>query len=177
VIEEWRAIPGFEGAYEVSDLGNVRSVDRWVTFVRRGRQVSLFYKSQTLARAPHPGGYVLVHLYKDQVRKALTVHKAVMAAFVGPRPAGLEILHGDDDKANCRLDNLKYGTRAQNIAEAVERGTTARGERSAQAKLTATEVLEIRRRAGEPQEHLAQEFGCTFSNISAIQLRKSWRHV
>ena len=177
MTEEWRAIPGFEGFYEVSDLGNVRSVDRWVTFMNRGREASLFYHAQPMARAPHPGGYVLVHLYKDQKRKAMTVHKAVMLAFVGPRPPHLEILHGDDDKTNCRLGNLRYGTRLQNVAEAVARGRVTRGEKSASAKLTVCDVADIRRRVGEPQQDLAQEFGCTFSNISAIQLRKSWRHV
>lgn len=155
---------GFEGFYEVSDMGRVRSI--------RGR-----YCGRILSPGPHPGGYPLMHLYRNGRRIARTLHSLVAAAFIGPRPRGQEVRHKDGVKTNCRAENLSYGTHRQNEADKLAHGTLPLGEKNAAAKLTARDVREIRRRAGERQEDLAKEFGCTFSNISAIQLRKSWRHV
>ena len=72
---------------------------------------------------------------------------------------------------------MRYDTPAGNNADKLMHGTLPRGEDSHSAKLTTVDVLEIRRRVGEAQQTLADEFGCTFSNISAIQRRRSWRHV
>lgn len=176
--EEWRSILGFEGLYEVSNLGNARSVDcvrqrraRWGGFE------TLSFKGKSIALCPHSGGYLMLHLYRDGERTPVTLHRAVMEAFVGPRPAGMEILHADDNKTNCQLSNLSYGTKAKNEADKVARGRSLKGDRSGNAKLTPKEVISIRERRGELQDNLAAEYGCTVSNISAIQLRKSWDHV
>jgi hypothetical protein len=127
--------------------------------------------------SPHTGGYHMVHLYMGGVRTPMTLHKAVMLAFAGPRPQGTEIRHLDGDRKNCRLENLAYSTRTENEADKERHGTRLRGEASALAKLTVADVQDIRRRRGERQEALAAEFGCTFSNISAIQRGVSWKHV
>ena len=158
---EWRPVPGFENCYEVSENGDVRS--------RRTGQV--------LAKCPHSGGYVMSHLYVGGVRTAMTNHRIVAEAFLGKRPEGLEVMHLDGDKTNNRIENLRYGTHAENERHKSEHGTHQIGERNPGAKLTAEDVRQIRQRRGELQEDLAVEFGCTFSNISAIQLGKSWRHV
>lgn len=162
--EEWRPVAGFEGRYSVSNLGRVRS--------EQGQ-----YKGRILARGPHPGGYAVMHLYKDGKRTARTLHSLVAAAFIGPRPDGQEVRHKDGVQQNCRYDNLCYGTRLENEADKERHGNVLRGDRNSASKLTVDDVREIRRRSNERQEALAQEFGCTFSNISAIQRRKSWRHV
>lgn len=88
-----------------------------------------------------------------------------------------EVRHLDGDQCNCRENNLAWGTKKENEADKELHGTRLRGEQSPTARLTVPDVLAIRARIGEPQEALAAEFGCTFSNISAVQLRKSWRHV
>lgn len=158
---EWRPIVGFEGLYEASNAGRVRSC-------RTGK---------LLAECPHSGGYLMSHLYKDGVREARTNHKIVASAFLGPRPEGQEVMHLDGDKTNNSVVNLAYGTRLENESHKALHGTLMRGERNHVAKLTADDVRAIRARRGERQEDLAEEYGCTFSNISAIQRRKSWRHV
>ena len=164
MIEEWRPVVGFEGLYEVSDAGQVRSI--------RGP-----YCGRVLSPGPHNGGYPLIHLYRSGRRTARTLHSIVAAAFIGPRPDGQVVRHVDGVRTNCRAGNLLYGTPQQNEADKQVHGTVPRGEKNAAAKLTAEDVRQIRNRAGERQETLAAEFGCTFGNISAIQLRKSWRHV
>lgn len=176
--ENWRDVLNFEGFYEVSDLGNVRSVKREVRRITRWGTVSKsVYTSQFIKRNLMTNGYYCVHLYKDGVRSAMSVHRVVIEAFVGPRPHRMEIMHLDDDKSNCALTNLKYGTRQENENHKVLQGRSLKGEKSPSAKLNKTQVLEIRARKGEPLEDLAFEYGCTFSNISAIQLRKSWKHL
>lgn len=162
--EEWRPVPGYESLYEVSSLGRARSLHRGAP--------------RLLALGPHPGGYRVFHLYRDGVRTSTTLHVAVTLAFHGPRPSpDHEARHLDGHKPNCRADNLAWGTRAENAADMVAHGTRRRGEQMSQAKLTEAAVHAIRARAGEPQQRLADEFGCTYSNISAIILRKSWQHV
>jgi hypothetical protein len=80
-------------------------------------------------------------------------------------------------KSNSRADNLAWGTHIENEADKDLHGTRAVGEQHPTHKLSEADVREIRRRTSDLQQDLADEFGCTFSNISAIQLRKSWKHV
>ena len=179
--EIWKPVLGFEGLYEVSNLGRARSLARSCTFTNRwGGKTTRFFESVLLSVGKRKDGYLNVSFYRNGEADVQTVHRAVCEAFIGPRPHGMEILHADDDKSNNHLTNLSYGTKAENEQQKVDRGRSRRGERAAgaaSAKLTVSDVREIRQRRGEPQEDLALEFGCTFSNISAIQLRKSWRHV
>lgn len=173
--EIWKAVPGYQGYYEASTLGRVRSLDRY-TVDKRGR--SRFYKGRILAGGPHFGGYETIHLHKDGERWATVRHIVIAATFLPPRPTpDHEVRHLDGDKANCQAANLEWGTHEENEADKDRHGTRLRGERVGGAKLGEAAVRAIRERAGEPQQDLADEFGCTFSNISAIQLRKSWRHV
>lgn len=117
--EKWLPIPGWEGAYEVSDMGRVRSLDRIIVCkngVRKPR------KGRILRPAPNYGGYLGVALcaYGKQVTRH--IHVLMMEAFVGPRPEGMDICHKDDDPTGNRLDNLRYGTRAENIHDMIRNG-------------------------------------------------------
>lgn len=102
-IENWRPVPGDEGRYEVSDLGRVRNA-RTGRVLRAGRSSS---------------GYLTVCLGRDRSR---AVHGLVARAFLGEPPAGHEVMHLDEDRTNPRLDNLRYGTRTENILHAVRSG-------------------------------------------------------
>lgn len=178
MTEAWKAVVGFEGAYEVSDLGRVRSLRR--SYTRRNRwggYETRWTTPRILKFGRTEGGYLQAHFHVDGDHVAQTVHAVVLTAFIGPRPPATEGLHLNHNKADNRLVNLKWGTHQENEAAKVAAGRSLKGERSAQAKLLPADIAAIRRRRGEPQQDLADEFGCTFSNISAIQLRKSWRHV
>lgn len=176
--EEWKAVPGYEGIYEASTLGRVRSLDRVIHKLNRWGSVSpMKLHGRVLAGGPHVGGYESMHLYRDGVQWATVTHIVIALTFIGPCPIGQETMHANGNKYDNRLENLSYGTHKENEDAKDVHGTRPKGEQSTSAKLRVTDVLEIRRRVGEPQQELADEFGCTFSNISAIQLRKSWRHV
>lgn len=112
--EEWRPVVGYEGIYEVSNVGRVRSVPR-VDAAGRVRAPKI--KAQTLSN-----GYPMVLLYKDRKQRAARVHVLVAEAFLGPRPPGLVVNHIDHDKTNNQTENLEYVTQLENIQAAVRAG-------------------------------------------------------
>jgi hypothetical protein len=114
--ERWLPVPGYETAYEVSDHGRVRSLDRRVpsgqgkTRIARGR----------ILRPSLVHGHPAVSL--GRVRKEY-VHALVLQAFVGPAPDGMECCHGDGVRTNNHLSNLRWGTRLSNNLDAIRHGT------------------------------------------------------
>jgi hypothetical protein len=175
--ERWLPVPGFEGFYEVSDFGRVRSVVRMTTRGIRGGGI----------RRPVPDrhGYLRMALSRYGKVRSRYVHRLVALAFIGPNPPRQEVRHGPGGKLDNRLVNLSYGTRADNENDKVRDGTfrhgggTYWGERHHQSKLTAAIVLECRRRAaaGEQQTALALEFGISQSAMNNAILGKTWRHL
>lgn len=118
--EEWRAVVGHEGAYEVSNLGNVRSLTRLVTQMSRwGSRVQYLRKGQALAPVRVPNGYLHVALSGTQV----AVHTLVLEAFAARRPAGMQCAHNDGDRSNNALSNLRWATPKENNADKRQHGT------------------------------------------------------
>jgi hypothetical protein len=130
--ENWLPIPGFEGAYSVSDQGRVRSEERVITY-GHGDLAGQFLRRQAmkiLRPTVVPLGYPTVSLYKTHRQQKCRVHELVLLAFAGQRSAGLECLHSDDVKTNNVLSNLSYGTRSDNICDMVRNGRHWRSRRS-----------------------------------------------
>ena len=119
--ERWLSVPGYESKYEVSDLGNVRSVGRWVT---RRHSGAYWTDGQTLKpRLGHHGHhYVTLFGKTKKDRKHFGVHQLVLLAFVGPCPAGMECCHWDDVPSNNHLINLRWGTKSDNMQDKVRNG-------------------------------------------------------
>lgn len=117
-MTNWRPVPGWE-YYEVSDEGEVRSLDRVVTKKDGSQQ---FYKGKRLRSRSTPTGHRYVQLSKDSRPIGVAVHRLVMEAFVGPAPEGNEVCHNDGDPANNRLENLRYDTHSENAFDAVQHG-------------------------------------------------------
>lgn len=119
--ENWRAIPEFEGAYEVSDQGRVRSLDREFTDNRGYRQrVAGCVLKQRLDRR---GGYLRLNLYKNSKRYTRLVHRLILTAFMGPCPPGMEACHGDAVRHNNDLSNLRWDTKESNASDQKRHGT------------------------------------------------------
>lgn len=113
MTENWKDVPGYEGRYQVSDLGNVRSVDRRVRLVAHGKETTRHSPGCVLRPGTAQSGHLTVALGKGNSQ---WVHRLVMLAFVGPCPEGCEVLHLDHRPTNNTLANLKYGTRGENVA-------------------------------------------------------------
>jgi hypothetical protein len=113
--ERWLPIPGYEGLYDVSDLGQVRSVPR--TDARGVPRKGVIRKLSTR------NGYYSTRLYKHGESKAYSMHVLVLTAFVGPRPDGMVVRHLNGNPSDNRLDNLSWGTPSTNQLDSVRHGT------------------------------------------------------
>lgn len=111
--ETWRPVPGYEGRYDVSDLGRVRS---WLPY--HGLATP-----RLMNATPDDRGYPVIQLFGGPRTIARKVHRLVLETFVGPRPEGFDTRHLDGDTSNNRLSNLRYGTRSENNFDAVRHGT------------------------------------------------------
>jgi NUMOD4 motif/HNH endonuclease len=170
MAEEWKPVPGYEGLYEASNLGNVRSFHAGRGSGKRG---DLLRPALTGGASPR----LCVVLYKNGVKKKTRlVHQLVLEAFTGPCPPGQEARHGPGGALDNRLANLCWGTKAENEADRVRDGTTNRGERQWSARLTREQVTECRRRyaAGEGQGVLAAEFGVSGPTVSNAITGATW---
>ena len=110
--EEWKDIPEYEGLYQVSNLGRVKSLKRF----RKGKNGSLVsVKEKILKPQINRDGYYLVQLYKQSIRKWYQVHRIVWEAFNGSIPEGYEINHLDERPVNNALSNLSLVTHKENV--------------------------------------------------------------
>lgn len=107
--EEWRDVVGFEGFYQVSNLGRVKSLDRDIPYIFNGKTVIQHKKGQIMKLHPDSDGYLRVNLHVAHVKnKLLGVHRIVAQAFI-PNPENLPCVnHKDYDKANNHVDNLEW---------------------------------------------------------------------
>jgi hypothetical protein len=114
----WKPVPGFEGRYEVSDGGEVRSLDRVIeTVSRKGKPYRQLRKGRTL-RPGKLGNAGHRHVVLDG-RVDRTVHSLVLESFIGPCPPGMEARHLNDDPMDNRLENLCWGTRSENSHDSI----------------------------------------------------------
>lgn len=114
MIEEWREVVGFEGLYEVSNHGNVKSVDREVPHGNTSGTRKI--KGRILKQYRHNSmGHWIVGLCREGKSKNYFVHSLVLEAFVGPKPQGKVACHGEKGTYDNCLDNLRYGTQWENV--------------------------------------------------------------
>jgi hypothetical protein len=170
--EEWRAVVGWEGLYEVSSAGSIRSVERRIPLPYSGTR---FVRSRILKPwATH--GYPTVCLARLGETEKKKVHVAVAEAFLGSRPAGFDICHGDGNRGNPRLDNLRYATRKENHSDKRRHGTHLKGEEVPTSKLTPQDVARIR---NDPrrQRDIAADYGIAQAHVSRLKNRAQWVHI
>ena len=119
ITEIWKEIDGYEGYYEVSNLGNVRSMDRSIIDVK-GRQY--FYCGHIMTLSENDDGYYTVKLSKDGTTKRVNVHTLVAKHFVPGYFDGAEVDHIDADRKNNIFSNLRWVTHTDNIKHSIELG-------------------------------------------------------
>jgi len=163
--EEWRPVVGYEGWYEVSNLGSVRRIK-----VSRGA-----HRRCVLQTALASTGYPQVHLYRDGRFTRRYIHRLVAEIFLEPCPPRHQVNHRNGVKADNRAVNLEWVTSSGNQRHAYALGLkTSAGT----AKLTFAEVKIIRSKRGMMTERaLGQEFGVTSSAIGKILRRRNWKYA
>lgn len=161
-MEIWKDIPGYEGKYQASSLGRIRSLDRQIG--TPGTVGCKFMKGRVLRPGPTNSGHLYVVLGHGAA--GTPVHQLIARTFIGPRPEGTEVCHNDGDPTNNRADNLRYDTRTNNILDVFKNGKHWR-------KLSLKDVREI---LNEPSTvtgaSLAKKYGVSQTTISRVRLRR-----
>lgn len=164
-MEVWKDIPGFEGHYQASSDGRVRSLDRDIPCAHGAtRRV----KGRILTPARYDKtGHVSVVL--GHGAHGSPVHRLVARAFLGAQPEGCEVLHMNGDPKDNRVVNLRYGTRTENILDVYNQGGKWR-------TLTADQAVEIKKRLqeGETGASIAKAYGVSKSCISDLKRGKTF---
>ena len=166
--ERWRDIPGYEGAYQVSDRGRARSLPK-----------RAFKGTRTLKPRPQRG-YQRVHLSVDGQVKEFKIDVLVLMAFVGLRPPGMESCHEDGIPSHNWPENLRWDTHKGNHSDRIRHGTSNRGEKHGNSKLKSHNIIQIRylrRICKWKQQRIAQAFGCARTRISMICSGRAWGHI
>lgn len=169
---------GFEGYYEVSDQGRVRSKDRVINFDGRWGETRRAQASTLLRPLKHSGGYNKVTLWKDGSATQVLIHKAVLEAFVGKRPNGMQAAHANGDKQDNRLSNLRWATPAENQADREGHGTGRIGRPHPVTRLGLDMARVIRRvhsESGMNVSKLARCFGIPRTTTAAIINNRVWK--
>jgi hypothetical protein len=169
--ELWVPVVGWADFYEVSDLGQVRSIERLVQFGTSTRRAP-----SKIRKPRNANGYLGLVLSAGDRRATVRVHVIVAEAFHGPRPEGLVIRHINGISTDNRACNLAYGTAAENYADRANHGRMPKGVGHPGAKLTEDEVRFIRT-SGLPQLVLAARFGVGKRVVFNIIHRLRWKHL
>ena len=173
--EVWRNIPKYEGLYQVSNLGKVRSLDRHVKDSNNERR--RFLKGKLLKHGI-TNKYQHVTLCIKSEQKTYSVHCLVMLAFKGTPPKDKEVAHNNGVRDDNKLTNLRYATKVENSLDRIEHGTSNKGERHGRTHLTETDVRVIRKISKQfLGKELARRYNVSTAVISNILSRKSWVHI
>ena len=169
-MQIWKPVLGFEGFYEASESGEIRSIQRQNTKNKR-LMGGDFVKPILGSR-----GYFVVNLTKPGIRKQIFLHKIILEAFIGPRPKGFQCCHNDGNKLNCNLENLRWDTISNNHKDKRLHGTWQIGEKANNAKLTNEIVIFIRKNKLTPKE-AAKKFNMSITNAKRIVNKETWWHL
>lgn len=169
MIEIWKDIKDYEGFYQVSNLGRIRSLTRNVKQHSSSIQTK---RGKILSLAIDRGGYVFCALSKNNNLKTYKVHRLVANSFI-PNPLDRkEINHKDCDKTNNVVWNLEWSTRSHNINHAISNGRLKYpvGESCYNSKLTNNQRIEMyeQRTRGMLLKDLSAKYGVSISVASKI---------
>ena len=170
-MEVWKDIPGYEGKYQASTKGRIRSLTRRVRVVAHGTEATRITRGRVL----RPGRYCKsghLSVVLGHGASGSPVHRLVALTFLGPPPVGCVVCHKDGDPTNNAIENLRYDTRAENIKDVIRQGGRWR-------KLTAKDVLQIRKKleSGKKGSEIAKEFSVSEYTISSIKHRRTFARL
>lgn len=167
--EIWKDIEGYEGLYQVSNLGRIKSLERYVW----NRFSYILVKERILKQSNDKYGYCIISLNKNNKGKVFKVHRLVAQAFIPNSLNAPQVNHKDEDKKNNYVDNLEwcdskynntYGTRIERIV------------RNRENKLSKKQVMEIYT-SNLKNKELAQKYNVCTTTIGYIKTGKIWKNI
>lgn len=173
--EVWKDVAGYEGYYQISNKGRVKSLERTV-YTPLHKEKIVYERLMSLK--PNKHGYSELRLNKDGNRECFKCHRLVAIAFI-PNPENKpQINHINGIKTDNRVENLEWCTRKENMQHAFEIGLMPRGENRFSSKLTDDQVLAIRKMGfKQNQSETARQLGVSRSSIQDIMHNRKWTHL
>lgn len=169
-IEIWKDIPGYEGYYQASNMGRIRSIDRKIE--RSDGKLAKF-NGMILKTGDNSIGYLQVSLLRNGFAKKWYVHTLVLLAFCGQGMVGHQACHINSNKFDNRLLNLKWGSKTENEGH--------KSIESRKKKLTPTIVKNIRAEPGENglelYTYIANKYNISKCHVAKIRLFKVWKNL
>jgi hypothetical protein len=169
--EIWRDINGYEGLYQVSNLGRIKRFNKDkrcnIYKILKAKINNLRHNSSSIG------------LCKNGKHKYLSIHRLVLETFVGPRSFGMECRHLDGNPKNNKLENLKWGTPKENLQDKIKHETIICGSKHWFSILTEVQIIEIKQfhTEGKSNGEIAKIYKVNRQTISNIINKKSWKHV
>lgn len=166
--EIWKNIKNYKGLYQISNYGKVKSLIK-----HNGT-------NERILKLGKRSGYFQVMLCKKQNKKTYYTHRLVLETFIGLCPLNMEACHGDGNKENNFIKNLRWGTHRENSDDQIRHGTTLRGLKNPSIKLNELQVRIIKRLLSDnylTQQEIAKIFGVSPSLISHIKTKRLWEYL
>lgn len=179
--EVWRNVIGYEGIYQISNYGRIKSIERFFIKNRRGgnQKMAVYCVEKIKAEDFSKFGYLRCSYWLNENAKHVFVHREVAKHFI-PNPNNYpQVLHKDDNPKNARWDNLEWGTQKKNIQDCVSRGRWHLGEKNYKSKLKSEDIPKIRQliHEGMSNAKIGEIFGVTDCPIDFIRKNKTWKHI
>jgi hypothetical protein len=176
MTEIWKDIKGYEGLYQVSNLGNVKSLSY--------RNHTSFSERELILKPWCLKGYKGISLTRNNKPRRRLLHRLVAQAFI-PNPENKpEVNHKDFDHGNNYVENLEWMTHLENICHAAKGGRfpDRRGIKNCKVKLTEKQVHQIRsiwknHKSNNTQSDIGRMFNVSKNHVYNILVRKYWQHI
>jgi hypothetical protein len=166
--EIWKDVIGYEGLYQVSNFGNVKSLGN--EFSRKERLLKLSTQSK---------GYLTVVLQKDAKRKMTLVHRLVAEYFIPNIDNKPQINHINGIKTDNKVENLEWVLHRENLDHAIKNNLTLKGEKNRNSKLKDVDVIKIHSllQSGITTKELSETYNVSYSTIDGIRTNRYWKHL
>lgn len=177
--EVWKDLVGYEGHYQVSNFGKIKSVGRYGfrPASRRNKSYRFWIRERILKTGINGGGYKYVILSVGHHLRPLTIHKAVAVTFLGERPLGMAIDHIDGNKLNNRADNLEYVTPKENSRRAILTGCVGIGVNNShctiKSRVIELEIIRLRYEEKWTYKEIANKFNIRRGAVYRCLLRNN----
>ena len=167
--EQWKDIVGYEGLYQISNLGRVRSCDRYISQDGRWGKYKRFYQAKILTPTDNGNGYLIISFKKEGKRRNYYIHRLVASHFIAMLDnTSLVVNHKDYDRKNNQVSNLEWITQAENVAYSICHMSKPRNV----CKPTNTGHKYISQRNGRYRLNIQGKIDKTFASLEEAVLRK-----
>ena len=177
IMEEWREISGYEGVYQVSSFGNLRSKNRECKIdpIRRSKKHKRTVKGRLLTPMLKNRGYYTINLCRNGNAIMFNIHRLVALVFITNPENKPCVNHKDGNKLNNHFENLEWVTYSENIKHAYDNGLIKKKYYS--GGLNTFQVKVIRKTKGLTHLDLAEIFNVSQSCIYKIITYRTWKHI